>query len=234
LKPLRQPRDEEPIMDAMTACPPPLPVTDSRRTEWFSEPFPHFFCPEFLDATTADALLAWLDARPWRPVGLEGYDGYCDAPLNAWNLPEALSGMVAPGFLIQLRQLMAQFFAIDSSGPVRATAHRILAGGGLSPHTDVSHIRFTHRLLVQLNRGWSPECGGLLCLHGGNPNANQESLRKSVPPIHRSGFAFEISERSFHSVTPVLHGQRYTLSYTFYPLQLKNVARSSEPFEFRS
>jgi hypothetical protein len=45
----------------------------------------------------------------------------------------------------------------------------------------------------------------------------KESSRNFVPPVHRSGFAFEISERSFHSVTPVLHGERYTLSYTFYP-----------------
>ena len=204
-------------MDAMTAAPPPLPVTNSRLIAFFSEPFPHFECPEFLDVATADALLAWLEARQWRSVGLDGYDGYCDVPLTASNLPEALSGLVAPGFLMELRQLMAQFFLIDSSGHVRFIAHRILTGGALSPHTDVSHNRFTHRLLVQLNRGWNPEYGGLLCLHAGNPHASQESLRKSVPPIHRSGFAFEVSQCSFHSVTPVLHGQRYTLSYTFYP-----------------
>ncbi len=204
-------------MDAMTAAPPPLPLTDSRRIALFSEPFPHFVCPEFLDAATADVLLAWLEARPWRSVGLDGYEGYCDVPLTSGNLPRDLDGLVAPGFLVQLRQLMAQFFSIDGSGDVRATAHRILTGGALSAHTDVSHIRFTHRLLVQLNRGWEPECGGLLCLHAGNPHTSQEPLWKSVPPIHRSGFAFEISERSFHSVTPVLHGQRYTLSYTFYP-----------------
>jgi len=203
-------------MDAMTAAP-PLPLTDSRGVAFFSEPFPHFECPEFLDAATADMLLAWLEARQWRSVGLDGYDGYCDAPLTASNLPQALSGLVAPDFHTQLRQLMAQFFAIDSSGYVRATAHRILTGGALSPHTDVSQIRFTHRLLVQLTRGWKPESGGLLCLHAGNQHPSQESPRKTVSPIHRSGFAFEVSPRSFHSVTPVLHGQRYTLSYTFYP-----------------
>jgi hypothetical protein len=204
------------IVDTITAAP-PFPLTYSRRVAFFSEPYPHFACPEFLDAATADALLAWLEARTWKSVGLDGYDGYCDAPLTASNLPQDLSSLVAPGFLVQLRQLMAQFFAIDSSGHVRVTAHRILAGGALSAHTDVSHIRFTHRLLVQLNRGWSPAFGGLLCLHAGNPNSSEEIPRKTVPPIHRSGFAFEISERSFHSVTPVLHGQRYTLSYTFYP-----------------
>ena len=104
-------------MDAMTAAP-PLLLADPRGVAFFSEPFPHFVCPEFLDAATADALLAWLEARPWRSVGLDGYDGYCDAPLTASNLPEALSVLVAPAFHVQLRQLMAQFFPIDSSGQV--------------------------------------------------------------------------------------------------------------------
>jgi hypothetical protein len=211
-------------MNTIAASPPPLLFADSRRVAFFSEPFPHFACPEFLDAATADALLAWLEARSWQSVGLDGYEGYCDAPLTASNLPEALSSLVAPAFLIQLREWMAQFFSIDSTGYVRATAHRVLAGGALSAHTDVSHIRFTHRLLVQLNRGWSPDCGGLLCVHAGNPHASQEPRRKSVPPIHRSAFAFEVSERSFHSVTQVLHGERFTLSYTFYP-----VSRQSAP-----
>jgi hypothetical protein len=204
-------------MNAMTAGPPPLPLTDSRRIAFFANPYPHFACPEFLDSATADALLAWLEARQWRSLGLDGYEGYSDIPLTASNLPEALSGLVAPGFLIQLRELMAQFFSIDGSGIVRATAHRILTGGALGAHTDRTHIRFSHRLLVQLNRGWNPECGGLLCLHAGIPRPGEESPRKFVPPIHRSAFAFEISERSFHSVTPVLDGERFTLSYTFYP-----------------
>jgi len=204
-------------MDVITAGPAALPLTDSRRIEWFSQPFPHFQCPEFLDAATAGALLAWLESRQWPSLGLDGYDGYSDAPLTAANLPNSLNGLVAPDFLMQLRQLMAQFFRIDTSGYVRATAHRILTRGALRAHTDVSQMRFTHRLLVQLNRRWSPEYGGLLCLHAGDPRGGEERLAKAVAPIHRSGLAFEVSERSFHSVTPVLDGQRYTLSYTFYP-----------------
>jgi len=195
---------------------PLLPATDWRAASFFSQPFPHLECPDFLDPESAEALLSWLEARNWLDLGLAEYKGYSDVPLNAFNLPESCSGLIAPDFLVQLRQLMSRFFRIDSTGNVRVTAHRILTGGSLSPHADVSQMRFTHRLLVQLNRGWTYESGGFLCLYDGNPSPN-EPPRKLVAPLHRSGFAFEVSERSFHSVTPVLGGPRYTLSYTFYP-----------------
>ncbi len=58
--------------------------------------------------------------------------------------------------------------------------------------------------------------GGLLCVFDGNPSAKKQTKQKLLLPAHRSAFAFEISNRSFHAVTPVVTGERYTLSYTFY------------------
>jgi len=54
-------------MDAMTAC---RRLCPSRTLAAPSvlRAISHSFA-EFLDATTADALLAWLDARPWRRSG---------------------------------------------------------------------------------------------------------------------------------------------------------------------
>jgi len=92
-----------------------------------------------------------------------------------------------------------------------------LAGASLRPHTDLAPLRFTHRLIVQLNRGWARENGGLLCLAGDEHSCSQQESPKLMVPVHRSAFAFKVSDRSFHSVTRVESGERYTLSYTFYP-----------------
>ena len=118
---------------------------------------------------------------------------------------------------------MAQIFQMDPEGYVRVTAHRLLAGSSLRPHCDVSPLRFTHRLIVQLNRGWTHENGGLLCLFDGESSAKRRRHQKVIMPVHRSAFAFEISDRSFHAVTRVVSGERYTLSYTFYPPSGKQV-----------
>ncbi len=190
---------------------------DSRAIAFFPEPYPHFECPDFLDSEIADALLSWLEGNEWQPLELDGYEGYADISLNEAQLPDKCISLNSPDFFTEIRLFMARFFSIDSEGYVRVTAHRLLAGSSLTPHTDLSPLRFTHRLLVQLNRGWSFENGGLLCVYDENLLERENANRKSVTPLHRSAFAFEVSERSFHSVTPVVRGERFTLSYTFYP-----------------
>jgi len=106
---------------------------------------------------------------------------------------------------------------MDAEGYVRVTAHHLLAGGSLTPHCDRAPLKFTHRLLIHLNRGWTGENGGLLCVLDGDPSARKRTTQNLILPAHRSAFAFEISSRSFHAVTPVVTGERYTLSYAFYP-----------------
>jgi len=106
---------------------------------------------------------------------------------------------------------------MEAEGYVKVTAHRLLAGSSLRPHCDLAPLRFTHRLLVHLNRGWTRENGGLLCLFYGDPAVKKHTKQKLLLPAHRSAFGFEISRCSFHAVTRVVASERYTLSYTFYP-----------------
>lgn len=183
-----------------------------------AQPFPHLEFHNFHDLQVADSLLSWLESEAaWQPRKLDGFGGYADIALSVGDLPPAQSFLLLPEYLSSLRSQMARHFEIERDGYVRVTAHRILPGGSLQPHCDSSHIRFTHRLLVQLNRGWTLDAGGLLCLHDGAPSTRPDGKVKSILPTHNSAFAFEISDRSFHSVSRVLSGERYTLSYTFYP-----------------
>lgn len=187
-----------------------------------AQPYPHFETSDFLDKRIADSLLRWLaEKAPWQPRKLEGYDGYADISLRSGDLPPRLNFLLAPEFISDLRISIAKFFEMETEGYVKITAHRLQAGSSLKPHCDLAPLRFTHRLLVHLNRGWARENGGLLCLFHGNPEVEKHTKQKLVLPAHRSAFAFEISQRSFHAVTPVVEGERYTLSYTFYPPSAK-------------
>ena len=42
-----------------------------------------------------------------------------------------------------------------------------------------------------------------------------EDIRRAVRPLHGSVFAFEISPRSFHALSTIQEGERYTLVYSF-------------------
>ena len=79
-------------------------------------------------------------------------------------------------------------------------------------HNDYLDGEETHRLLIQLNAGWDRKQGGLLMLFG---DKRPESLARTIVPTHGSGFAFEISQASFHAVSSITDGERFTLVYTF-------------------
>ena len=184
----------------------------------FTKPFPHFEAENFLHSGLADALLEWFEREaPWQARKLNGYDGYSDLSLQLGDLPSEFDFLLSPESLSVLRTCVGTNFGMAPQGYVRVTAHRLLAGAMLRPHTDIASLRFTHRLLIHLNRGWTRDNGGLLCLFDGDPASKGHRKRKLVLPAHRSAFAFEVSDRSFHAVTRVVAGERYTLSYTFYP-----------------
>lgn len=185
-------------------------------------PYPHFEAANFLDPSDAEFLLEWFERKaPWQPRRLQGYEGYADIPLQLLDLPARLKPLLASELLSNLRGSMARCFAIEPEGYVKVTAHRLLKGSSLRPHTDLAPLPFTHRLIIHLNRGWSAENGGLLLLFDGDPAGHARTAEKTLVPVHRSAFAFQVSRRSFHAVTPVVAGERYTLSYTFYPPQTK-------------
>jgi 2OG-Fe(II) oxygenase superfamily len=181
-------------------------------------PYPHFEAANFLQAEIADSLLDWLAKKaPWQPRKLQGYIGYSDIALQPGDLPARFDSLLEPESLSCLRISMGRWFGMAPEGYVKITAHRMLPGGSLKPHCDLAPVKFTHRLLIHLNRGWTRENGGLLCLLDVDPSANRLVSQKQLLPSHRSAFAFEISHKSFHAVTPIVAGERYTLSYTFYP-----------------
>jgi Rps23 Pro-64 3,4-dihydroxylase Tpa1-like proline 4-hydroxylase len=102
----------------------------------------------------------------------------------------------------------------DASGLalIDITAHRLVAGQTIRLHNDYIGHAETHRLLVHLNRGWDAAKGGLLMLFGSH---RPEDVRAAIIPRHGTAFAFAISPKSFHAVSTILSGDRFTLVYTF-------------------
>jgi Rps23 Pro-64 3,4-dihydroxylase Tpa1-like proline 4-hydroxylase len=92
------------------------------------------------------------------------------------------------------------------------TAHKLVPGQTIRVHNDYLDNRETHRLLMQFNRGWEDAQGGLLMLFG---SASREDVRRILRPVDGSAMAFPISPQSFHAVSTVRHGHRYTLVYSF-------------------
>lgn len=177
------------------------------------KPFPHARLPAAISRDLADAALSWLTTEaPW---ALRVEDFYVQHEFSLLNVP--LGGAIAPlaseGFIDDVRQGLERTFAPGRTlRLVDVNAHRLTSGQVIRVHNDFIEGAETHRLLIQLNAGWTAAQGGLLMLF---EYEDVTSVRNVILPEHGSGFAFQISPRSFHAVSEIRSGERYTLVYTF-------------------
>ena len=175
------------------------------------DPFPHAVSREALPPELAERTLCWFEgASPWR-LRIASFFEQWEMHLDKDVLPDGLEALLSrPTVAMLKRDLLPS--AMEPLDLVELTAHRMVAGQTIRIHNDHRPGGETHRVLVQLNRGWSDERGGLLMLF---ESAAADDVRRMIRPIHGSGLGFGISERSFHAVSTISAGERFTLVYSF-------------------
>lgn len=175
-------------------------------------PFSHAVCGRLLDVATAEAAIAWFETgAPWRLKEASFYEQY-ECNLHEAELPEPIAALVAPGFVRDLSRRMLGPISGEEFELTEVNAHKLVAGQTIRIHNDYIGGEETHRVLVQLNRGWDDANGGMLMLFSG-PRA--EDVARIVRPTHASATSFEISPSSFHAVSTIHSGERFTLVYSF-------------------
>jgi Rps23 Pro-64 3,4-dihydroxylase Tpa1-like proline 4-hydroxylase len=176
-------------------------------------PFPHVFSQQALDQYDANRVLRWLEMdAPWALVEESFYEQY-EFSLRDAPLPLAIAPLVSVKSLLRLKTLIEEWFGTHLSEKVDVTAHKLVAGQTIRIHNDFIPGEETHRLLIQLNRGWNDENGGLLMFFN-SPAPND--LNCVFRPTHNSCVAFEISGKSLHAVSTIHAGERFTLVYSFF------------------
>jgi hypothetical protein len=188
-----------------------LPIFD--RAESSIEPFPHLLVPGILPVDQANSVLRWLETQaPWR-LRIESFYEQHEFSLLATDLASEAKALVSPPFVCEMRRELGVRFGIEGDlALVDIGAHRLTSGQTIRIHHDFLDGQETHRLLIQLNNGWKVERGGLLMLFA---DKSPESMKRVVMPSHASGFAFELSPNSYHAVSSIREGERYTLVYSF-------------------
>jgi Rps23 Pro-64 3,4-dihydroxylase Tpa1-like proline 4-hydroxylase len=181
--------------------------------EVYSEPFPYAVSARAFDDGVSANILAWLESEaPWKLVETDFYEQFEFSFLDA-ELPAALALLREQTFIDSLTTDVRKLFGVSLSGRVDATAHKLLPGQRIRIHNDFIPEAETHRLLIQLNRGWEDGDGGFLLFFNSPDPAD---VHKVLRPIHNSAVAFAISPDSHHAVTAIHGGERYTLVYSFY------------------
>jgi Rps23 Pro-64 3,4-dihydroxylase Tpa1-like proline 4-hydroxylase len=182
----------------------------------FSAPFQYIVCPEILDPDAGHAVLTWCEsAAPWRLIEADFYEQF-ECSLWEMQLPTRLSFLHEHAFLSAMQLRMAELFGVDLSPRVDITAHKLIPGQRIRIHNDFIPGAETHRLLMHFNRRWQDDNGGLFLLFN---SADPADIHKIFRPVHNSAVGFAITTTSYHAVSTVHTGERFTLVYSFYEQQ---------------
>ena len=181
--------------------------------EVFIEPFPYLTAVEGLGEVNSSAFLEWLETEaPWNLVEKDFYEQYEFSLLDA-PLPAHLKFLTERPFLRDLRVKVEGVFGRRLSERIDCTAHKLVQGQTIRIHNDYIPGEETHRLLLQLNRGWRDAQGGYLMLFN---SQDPSDVHRVFLPANDSVFGFAISERSNHAVSTIHGGERFTMVFSFY------------------
>ena len=181
--------------------------------EVFIEPFPYLTAVEGLGEVNSSAFLEWLETEaPWNLVEKDFYEQYEFSLLDA-PLPAHLKFLTEQPFLRDLRLKVEGVFGRRLSERIDCTAHKLVQGQTIRIHNDYIPGEETHRLLLQLNRGWPDAQGGYLMLFN---SQDPSDVHRVFLPDNDSVVGFAISERSNHAVSTVHGGERFTIVFSFY------------------
>ena len=181
--------------------------------EMSSKPFPYFVSPEALQPDISQLVLAWLETDvPWQLVKTDFYEQF---EFSLWDvrLPRSLNFLRSPFFLTAIRERLERVFEAELKEHPDVTAHKLTPGQRIRLHNDFISGAETHRLLIQFNKGWPDESGGLLLFfHSDDP----ADIHKIFRPQHNSAVGFALTKNSYHAVSTIHAGERFTLVYSFF------------------
>ncbi len=152
-------------------------------------PFSFFTCQSALGADDCAMLEALFSARDGWQARDDGFYS-CSLRDTTREIPtRLLSGVLAR---------MTALTGLPLAAEVVATAQRLLPGQVIGVHSDHPLLGYeVARLVVQLNRDWTPGHGGVLELYASPDGPPVERIE----PVYNSAFGFLLSEKSYHGVT---------------------------------
>jgi Rps23 Pro-64 3,4-dihydroxylase Tpa1-like proline 4-hydroxylase len=177
-----------------------------------NDPYPHIVSPRFYTEQFADILLGWLETESnWTLNESMRYEQY-ELGFSQFAHCTEIAGLWDGGVLAHIRDGVRRAIGFPVSSRINISAHKMFPGQQTYIHTDkVEHE--THRVVVPLNRGRAPDSGGNLVLLSGSRPADISVVFKQ---ISNSAVGFALDPKSFHAVSRVKAGTRFTIIYTFF------------------
>jgi hypothetical protein len=166
-------------------------------------PFPFFYVTSAFSEQQCAALEGlFLQDAEWQ---------HRDGAFYRCSLREVTNNIPAP-FLTEVLVRMREITGLPLVNGVVVTAQRMLPGQVIGIHSDRPLLGYESvRLVVQLNRQWQAEHGGVLQLF----SSPEGDALFSVNPEYNYAFGFVLHVDSYHAVTEVTQ-PRQTMVFNFW------------------
>jgi len=187
---------------------------DPQRVELFDAPFSFLVGDSPFDTQSAQAIHDWLEhIDKWK---LNEGEFYSSFECNLLNLeaPQDCKHLFSPSahdaFSIQASSVFGTPVVLSTV----LAAHRMTFNQGVGIHSDSPRPgEETHRMVYTFSRNPVPHAGGhFLFLSGNSP----QTATHLIPLHNNQVIAFRLSSTSYHAVTTITTGDRYSIVASFY------------------
>jgi hypothetical protein len=177
-------------------------------------PFPLWEVDGAIDPVLAGTLYGWLAALDDWCAHPDAYYDVDQIDLLALEPPAGLACLFAPEALACLRAQLGQLWGHRFQPRMRVVAHRMGAGQGAGLHNDDPRgVEETHRMVLTLGQDASRQRGGLFAVFD---SPSPDGLVHAWSPAHNQCLLFEANARSWHAITEVRYGLRYSVVLSFW------------------
>lgn len=186
----------------------PRPDLSSRTLH--ATPFRYAILTRCFASQVGEHALEWFECgAPWIAKRTDFYEQY---EFSCWDSSSPIASyLTSRNVLDEIDTAMTEMFGPRFEPDISVVCHKLVRGHRIGIHNDYIVGEETHRLTIQLNRDLADDDGGFLMLfNSGDPADVHRVLR----PNHLSALAFEISPQSFHAVSEMHGGTRYTVIYS--------------------
>ena len=182
---------------------------------WHREdiPYRHFTNERFFSEELSRDFVNWLENEAyWHRHFSDFFDQFETHDVLCKETPLYLLLSKLP----DIRKLISKLYCVSLSEKFEVSAHRLVSGQAIGVHTDAPRDNYeTHRLVVILpSLGLSNYDGSLVLLDQEDWKLSQSII--GYPPSCGQGFIFSFSETSFHAVSQITQGVRYSLVFSFW------------------
>lgn len=173
-------------------------------------PYRYATLTECFTPQVGEKVIEWFERdAPWIAKRTDFYEQY---EFSAWDSTSpAASYLTSREVLDAVHTAMTEIFGRKFEPDVTVVCHMLVRGHRIGIHNDYLVGEESHRLTIQLNRGLADDDGGFLMLFNSGDPAD---IHRVLRPQHLSALAFEISPDSFHAVSEMHGGARYTVIYS--------------------